>query len=233
MRRSLAVAALLLVSVAWLPAEAAETRTMTGSADAAGLVRVSLDAGVGDVEVVAVEGDTVSWEVVLKPRRGGFFSSSRRGEEEVRDARLDAEVRGDELRLEIDSPSRDQRFEERWTVRLPARLAFALDLGVGDVRIRGLAGGVNIDAGVGDVTVASTAGRIKINVGVGDIDVSAPAQSYGGVEASAGVGGASVNVQGGSNERGSFLGGSASWRGDGPDHISIEVGVGDATVDLE
>ena len=232
MHRNLALSA-ALIAITSLPAQAVETRTLTGSADAANLTLVSLDAGVGDIEVIGTEGDIVSWEVVLKPRRGGIFSSSRRGEQEVREARLDADVRRGELRLEIDSPSGDQRFEERWTIHMPARLAFELDFGVGDVRIRDLAGGINLDAGVGDVTLQVAGGRVKVEVGVGDIDVRAPTGAYGSAEASAGVGDATVTVRGHSTDRGGFIGGSASWHGDGRDDISVEVGVGDASVVLD
>jgi len=232
MHRSLALTA-ALIAIASLPAQAVETRTLSGSADATDLVRVSLDAGVGDVEVTGNEGDTVSWEVVLKPRRGGIFASSRRGEEEVRQARLNAEVHRGELRLEIDSPSHDQRFEERWTIHMPARLAFELDFGVGDVRIRNLAGGVDLDAGVGDITLETAGGRVKVEVGVGDVDVRGPVGAYGSAEASAGVGDATVTVRGRSTDRGGFIGGSASWHGDGRDDITLEVGVGDASVVLD
>ncbi len=232
MRRTLALAA-AVIAVASMPAQAVETRTLSGRADAASLTLVALDAGVGDVEVLGTDGDTVSWEVVLKPRRGGIFTSSRRGEEEVREASLNAEVRRGELRLEIDSPSHDRRFEERWTIHMPARLAFELDFGVGDVRVLDLAGGVNLDAGVGDVTVETAGGRVKVEVGVGDVDVRAPVGAYGSAEVSAGVGDATVTVRGHSTDRGGFIGGSASWHGDGKDDISVEVGVGDGSVVLD
>lgn len=231
--RRITLTLIALLALAAAPCAAVETRTLDGSHPAAEIEVVSLDAGIGDVEVVADAGDEVRWTVVLKPRRGGLFASLKAGEKDVREARVVADLRRGELRLEVETDSRDRRFEERWTIHMPAATSFELDLGVGDLRARGLAGGVAVDAGVGDLTVEVEGGRVQIDAGVGDVTVRAPARAYAAAEATAGVGDASVRVGGRRVEDGGFLGSEASWSGDGEHTIRIEVGVGDASIILD
>jgi hypothetical protein len=137
------------------------------------------------------------------------------------------------LILEIATDDDDRHFEERWTIELPARLSFELDLGVGDVEVRGLAGGVSADIGVGDVLVEGVSGDVTIDLGVGDASVRAAAGHYGSVAGSGGVGDARLTVRGERVSSSGFVGHSAEWTGDGPHFIEIDVGVGDAKVTLE
>jgi hypothetical protein len=213
--------------------EAATTRTLADEVPAAGLDRMTLEAGVGDVEIVAMDGDAVVLEVVLKPRRGGIFSSMARAEREVQEARLAVDTRDGNLMIKVESDSTERRFEERWSVHLPARLAVDLDLGVGDVIIRGVNGGVNLDSGVGDVLVDVAGGDVSLDLGVGDMTVKAPAEGYGRVECSGGVGEARVTVNGRTVEGDGFVGHTATWQGEGPAKLTVDVGVGDARVTLD
>jgi len=211
---------------------AAGSRTLDHSVSAADLEQVLLDAGVGDVEIVTSTADAVEIEVVLKPRRGGIFSSIKRGEREVEEAQLEVEIVGRELMVRVDSDADERRFEERWTISMPAHLAFDLDLGVGDVEIRGLTGGVKIEAGVGDVFLEAGGGNLNVELGVGDATVRARAALYGDAEASAGVGNARLTVDGERVEGSGFVGHSASWSGSGEFEVEVEVGVGDAQITL-
>jgi hypothetical protein len=220
---------LLLVTC---PLLAAGTRTLEDSVPASDLKRVLLDAGVGDVEIATSSNDTIEIEVVLKPRRGGLFSSTKRGEREVAEAELEVEVVGHELLIQVETDADERRFEERWTIAMPAHLAFELDLGVGDVEIRGLTGGVYIEAGVGDVLVEAPSGDIEVELGVGDATVRAPAALYRVAEASAGVGNARLTAEGERVEGSGFVGHSASWKGSGKFDLEVEVGVGDAQITL-
>jgi hypothetical protein len=232
MKKALIVLTLLLATTA--PVIAGSPRTLNATIPAGGLDTVELEAGVGDVEILAVDtADQVILEVQLKPRRGGFFSSMKKAEREVDEAELRAEASGGTLRLEIDTDSDDRHFEERWTIELPARLAFDLELGVGDVEIRGLAGEVSAEIGVGDVLVEAVSGDVNIEVGVGDASVTTLAEPYGSVAGSGGVGDARLTVRGERISSSGFVGHSAEWTGDGPHHIEISVGVGDARVTLE
>jgi hypothetical protein len=191
-----------------------------------------VDVATGDLEFSTSDDGLVEVEIVLTPRRGGIFSSKSSAEREVEEARLISDTAGGRLLLEVDSSSSDRRFEERWTVRLPSRMGLELDVGLGDVEVSGLSGGVQMDVGVGEVSVRALAGDVMIDVGVGGAKVEAPAHAYGPVQASGGVGDARIKTPDERIEGSGFVGHSASWVGDGPDRIEVEVGVGDAIVTL-
>jgi hypothetical protein len=214
---------------------AAGPRTLTHSLPADALETIDLTSGIGDVQISAREGaDEVSIEVLLTPRRGGFFSSKRKAEQEVEAASLKTHVKGTRLEIGIDPPADDdRRFEERWTVEMPTTLFLTLTHGVGDVIVEGARAGLEIDSGVGDVRVDARSGDINIDLGVGTAVVSAPAESYGSAEGAGGVGDARLTVRGEKISSGGFVGHSARWTGDGRDHIEVSVGVGDAVIKLD
>lgn len=213
-------------------ADATSERTLTGSFPAESVESVSIEAGVGDIDITATDSAVVEVEVRLTPRRGGIFSSMKQAEQEVEEASLLNENVRSRLYLEIDSSSGERRFEERWTIRLPARLAVELDLGLGDVTVTGLRGGTDFEVGVGDVTLDAVSGDLFIEVGVGDVTVNAESADYGNVEASGGVGDSQLRVRGERVNSEGMVGHSASWQGDGSHRLEIEVGVGKARVTL-
>ena len=216
------------------PVAAGAPRILEGNVPVNGLETVQLDAGVGDIEITAVEGtNEVSIEVQLKPRRGGFFSSMKKAQREVDEAELRMDVSKGVLRLEIETESDDRHFEENWTLELPARLGFNLDLGVGDVDVRGLSGKLTVDIGVGEIRAEGVSGNLNIDVGVGDASVEAAAADYGSVAGSGGIGNARLTVRGEKISPSGFVGQSAEWAGEGAHVIEISVGVGDAKVTLE
>jgi len=231
--KRMSIAALAMIVLA-APAWAGTPRMLEGSIDSGNLETVRLDAGVGDITVVAVDAaENVNIEVTLKPRRGGFFSSMRKAQREVDEAELRMDVSRGVLRLEIETGNDDRHFEETWMIELPSRLAMNLDLGVGNVDVRGLAGSLTIDAGVGDVVAEDVSGDIEIDVGVGDATVRGAAANYGSVSGSGGVGDADLTVRGEKISSSGFVGKSTDWTGDGAHVIEISMGVGDADVILD
>ncbi|MCD4748426.1 MAG: hypothetical protein K8R59_03540 [Thermoanaerobaculales bacterium] len=212
---------------------AGDDRTLTTQFDAASLAMVQLESGVGDVEVFSGGGDLVRAEVILSPRRGGFFSSLKTSRRQIQEATLEAEVRGDVLRLNIDSGGKEQRFEERWTLFLPSHLIFNLDLGVGDVKITDLMGGVNLEIGVGEVEIAVSGGSVQAEIGVGGVTIHAPIENFGGIECAAGVGDVLIKAEGHKITGEGFIGHAAEWKGEGENFINAEVGVGNVHVVLE
>ena len=232
MKRSWIVLAIALAIAA--PLSAAAPRILDGRVPAVDLETVRIDAGVGDIEITAVDGaDEVSVTVELKARRGGFFSSLKKAQAEVDEAELRLDVSRGVLRLKISTESDDRHFEERWTVELPARLGCDLDLGVGDLAVRGITGDLTADVGVGDLTAVTVSGDLNIDIGVGGASVEAAAADYGAVDGSGGVGDAQLTVRGEKISSSGFVGKSAEWTGSGERIIEISVGVGDAKVTLE
>ncbi len=222
-----------LISLCAVVAVAGEPRVFEENVSCADAERVVIEAGVGDVGITTGEGETISVEVVLKPRRGGFFSSMKKAQKDVDQAVLKVETVGKDVRLDIDSDSDEPRFEEQWTITLPARLAVDLELGVGDVEIRGVGGGVDIEAGVGDLLLKASSGDLRVDLGVGDATITAPADQYGSAVCSAGVGDARLKVQGKRIASDGFVGHEARWSGDGEFKVRVELGVGEGRVTLE
>jgi hypothetical protein len=226
---------LLVFILAVAPMAAAGSRTLTSAVDANGVSNLDFESGIGDVKITAVQGsDEVLIEVVLNPRRGGIFSSMRKAERDVAAASLKIETDGDTLMVGIDPPADDERrFEEQWTIQIPARLAVEIDHGVGDVEITGMSSALELDSGVGDVAVRQRAGSIALDLGVGTAVVRAPAAEIKSADAASGVGDARITVKGETIEGGGFISHAASWQGDGSSMIEVSVGVGDAIIKLE
>ncbi|MCP4895743.1 MAG: hypothetical protein GY906_02115, partial [bacterium] len=155
MRKQILAIAVTGMLASALPCSA-ETRTLFESVESDGLTTVNIEAGVGDVEIVVGSEKTIQAEVILKPRWGGFFSSRKGAERQVEAATLRVRVVRGTLHLEIDSDSKNRKFEEQWTVMMPKTLALDLEHGVGNATIRGLTGGISVEAGVGDVVVETT-----------------------------------------------------------------------------
>jgi hypothetical protein len=224
----------VLLIVGAIAANAAGPRTLTQTLSADSVEKIKLDSGVGDVEIVGRDGDSdVIIDVVLIPRRGGFFSSKRQAEREVEAASLFADVDGNRLVLRIDPESDDRRFEEHWTIAIPSQVFVKIDHDVGNIEIRGVAGGLDIDSGVGDVLVRVEEGDVSIDLGVGTAVVKGIADAYGSAEGSGGVGHARLSVDGEQISGEGFVSHSAVWEGTGLARIEVEVGVGDAVINLK
>lgn len=212
---------------------AGDERTLSSETEGASLKSVHLEAGVGDIDISVGNGTLVAASVKLRPRRGGLFSSKRTAEKQVQTATLKSKVSGDTLVLEISGVDEDRRFEEDWTLTLPAHLALVVELGVGDVEISNIAGGLDLELGVGDANAQVNGGSIDIEVGVGDVTVRGPSAAYRSVEGAAGVGDVRIIADGRKITGEGFIAHSAEWRGSGDVNIEAESGVGDIRIVLE
>lgn len=225
----------MLILAAGLAADAGDSRTLTQTVAQGSITTMNLDSGIGDVAIQAIAGaDEITVEVVLTPRRGGFFSSKRRAEQDVEAATLSAKTAGDRLELTImPEADDDRRFEENWTIAIPTGVAVRLNHGVGDIRVSGADAGVDIESGVGEVRVEVSKGDVSVELGVGTAVVRSDAAAFASAEGAAGVGDARLTVRGEKISSGGFVGHSANWEGDGASHIEVEVGVGDAVIRLD
>jgi hypothetical protein len=213
MRILLACAAVALVVAA--PAGAAELRSQTRSWPAGGLRSVSLTVPVGEVLVEGVDGDRVRLTLSCECGR----TSAERCQERADRLRLDADVVGDRLRLDVEGMRkhlmRDRGFHVRAELQVPRGLALRVRLGVGEVDVADVAGDVDIENGVGEVSLSMDEARVA------------------DVRTQVGIGEASVRAQGRLVESAGLLGRSVHWDdGRGSAHVSIEIGVGEANVRL-
>jgi hypothetical protein len=122
-----------------------------------------------------------------------------------------------------------------WTVVVPARLAVNLQLGVGDAKVKGVAGGLKSRIGVGHITAKLPHGPIDTHVGVGHIEADVGASDYGKVKLTAGVGHVNFEVNGDEVKTGyqhSFTSSEQSLTGSGSTAYTLEAGVGHVQLKL-
>lgn len=209
-------------------------RVIEESFDAAGLKTLSLEVGVGDVNILQDPAETkISLTIKLHPRRGGLFSSLREGEKQVQEAEL-KERRGDKrLELSVSAGKGDHRFEENWELRIPAGLGLDIEVGVGDLSLEKLSADADIEIGVGDADIVYESGNLDLEIGVGDAEISAPRERIRTVSAESGVG--DVQLLDGKREveGEGMVGHSLDWTGEGSATLEVESGVGDIEIRLE
>jgi hypothetical protein len=212
---------------------ASDARTLSAEIESATLKAVSLEAGVGDVDISIGSGPMVIATVQLRPRRGGLFSSLKAAEKQVQKATFEPSARGGTLRLEITGVEGDRRFDEEWTLILPAHLDLSVELGVGDIEVSNTTSGLDLEVGVGEVAIKVNGGPVDVEVGVGDITVRGPVAAYRSVEVASGVGDVRIIADGRKIIGEGFIAHSAEWRGSGDATIEAECGVGEVRIILE
>ena len=190
---------LFLVSLCAAPLCAAsdwnyeETHTDAREFVAGGFVHVRLS--VGDMHIRRGDSNKISLRYTIKSRN----------ERNVKDARIDFNVRGNDATIEFHAASGSHT---QFDVELEVPQKTNLD----------------VHDKVGDVTVDDVEGDKDLTLGVGDIRVANERSAYRLVSASAGIG--DVNGDG-YGETSGWLGKSLKYRGEGKYELRAHVGVGD------
>jgi hypothetical protein len=189
---------------------AEEHRVFAVDQPAEGITRLVIDSGVGDIEVVGSDVTAITGSVEVSGKK-----SSLRKRNLLEKLEIDARRAGGTLYLEVKGDEDDHHdWGEEWLLSVPKALALSIDLGVGDVTARDLAGGVEIDLGVGEVEIEGehgAYGRIHADCGVGDVELRTPE----------------------GRQRGDgFIGHKLSTSGPGKATIEVDIGVGEATIRL-
>jgi hypothetical protein len=174
-----------------------ETRSEARDFVAGGMLHVHLS--VGDVHVRRAADNKIHLRYTVKSRH----------EDNVKEARADLDVRGNDAKLEFHAPTGGNT---TFDVELEVPASTNLD----------------VHAKVGDVTVEDVEGDKDLDLGVGDIRVSSEHSKYRLVHASAGIG----DVNGaGYGETTGWLGKTLKYRGEGKYELRAHVGVGDIHLD--
>jgi hypothetical protein len=123
---------------------------------------------------------------------------------------------------------------EKWRVRVPERLAAVLKMGVGEVEVEGIEGGVDTTVGVGEITVDVPAGTVRLKSSVGEVTVRHRAADVGRVDLDTNVGDVSLRVEDEfiEPERSLFVGSRLTWDGKGDDDINVTVNIGEIDVSV-
>ena len=173
--------------------------------DASDLEKVHLEISVGEVDIEIYDGEEIQLEIDIESDRGWFTF----GRGHAEDVELDIEGSGPRVYIGIT----ERNIEQHWRVKLPAKLALELDMGVGDIHIEDFANSLDLELGVG-----------AVRVDVADVD-------YDAIHASVGVGDSTIRgfSQGMDNER-NFISADSYYHGEGEFEMQIEVGVGDVEI---
>ncbi len=167
--------------------------------------KLKLELTVGQLDIEVWGEDTIELNIELRAERS-WLTWRRRN---LDDVELDVREDGDELYLGID----ENKLEQEWRLKVPAKLAMEIEMGVGSVDISDLSNSLMLEVGVGEVSITTL-----------DMD-------FAKIEASVGVGDAALRGFGRSaeNER-SFVSADAFYEGDGEHEIKVELGVGEVSI---
>ena len=169
-----------------------ETHTSAHDFVTGGMVHVHLN--VGDVHVKRGEVNQIRLQYTVKSRR----------ESNLKLARVDFDVRGNDAVIELHSPSGNTQFDVELEVPPNTNL--------------------DVHEKVGDLTVENVEGDKDLELGVGDIRVANEKSRYALVKASTGIGDVSGDGYG---ETSGWLGKTLRYHGDGKYELRAHVGVGD------
>jgi hypothetical protein len=220
MRHALVPTALLAALLLGAPAQGKDqllVREENPSFALEGAEAVDIDVPVGDVKVSAGAGQQVEAHLWLRCDEGSRYCKDRAAAIHLVPTHV-----GDRLSLKVDGYDHNGHHgihhpDVELEVKLPASLGLRVDMGVGDLDVRGVEGDVNLD------------------LGVGDAKVEIPESAVRSAAVDAGVGEARLYPHSGESEHHGFLhlGNEASWHdGQGRSSVKVHVGVGDASVHL-
>lgn len=131
---------------------------------------VDINAGVGTIEIVHSNTDTVRVQLTLEGKRRYWILNKR----DVSDIKLVDSIRDHRLRLEIDEDDTDN-IKIHWHVELPSVARTRVNLGVGQITAAFVDTELALDIGVGaaEVDIARAhAYRVDLAAGVGDTKLS-------------------------------------------------------------
>jgi hypothetical protein len=183
--------------------------TRTLNVDLGNVDALVIDGGVGTIDIVPVAGTTLRIEVAIEGNRTGLLQRKR----DVTDIELAQHLDNGELKIELTEDDFDD-LEVHWTIEMPAVATTSLNLAVGQLIAR----------------VGAT--ELDVNVGVGQASVTAARIDTGHIEASAGVGSATVHGANRSDSQRAFVSENVDGFGEGEFNIEVNVGVGEASVFL-
>ncbi len=201
-RSGLRVYKVLLFCLALVPLCAAkdwryeETRTDSREFVSGGYLHVRMT--VGDLHIKRGDTTQIRLRYTVKSRR----------ERNVKEARVDFEVRSTDANIEFHSPmSGNTNFDVE--LEIPANT------------------NLDLHQKVGDMTIDDVIGDKDLSLGVGDLRIAAAHSGYRRVNASTGVG----DVHTGYGQTSGWLGKTLKYRGDGKYELHAHVGVGDIRVE--
>lgn len=171
---------------------------------------ISIDGGIGTMEIVHTEGEELRVELELKGNRRFLLLNKR----DVSDIEIEDRVRGDRLNLSLNEDDLDN-VKVIWRVELPSVAR------------------TNINLGVGEITATFADTELELDIGVGAGDISLARNFVGRVETSAGVGSAELRGAKDIVSKRALVSQETYGYGEGHHRMDLNVGVGEMKVHLE
>ena len=235
MKRTLLASLLAALPLCAIAADLPVARTLTADAPAAGIDKLELDLGVGEVKVTPSSDDSVHVQVKLRQKDEEFLWffhwASAGTDKDIAAARIDQEKLGDKLKLSLDYPSDKQdNIKQEWEVMVPARLALDAQMKVGQLSIDGVAGGVEAQLNVGELDIDTPKGAIRAEVNVGQIRAISHTGQLGDIDASSNIGDVTIYQHGKFADRDTErhgLGRNVELRASGSDSMHLTINVGE------
>jgi hypothetical protein len=171
--------------------------------------RVVIDFSVGELEIVAIDGQEIHLTVEARCKR------NRNCDELSDEVRVITKTSADEVEIEVDGNDWHKDYHLRGRIEVPRSLAVEVSMKVGELEIEGVEQDLDVD------------------LGVGEVDIELPESAVRSVDLRVSIGDASLRPRsGGSSVRG-WLGKQVEWQdGKGRSRVDIDLSVGDAKVRL-
>ncbi len=195
------------------PARSGQEREYKRTFSAANLDELYIDFPIGKLEIEGTSTDQIEVEVSVECE--GWRARSCR--ERADRVELEPSHDGDRLELAFTGFSkwRNGGMHINMKIRLPAPLDLAVDMSIGELELRALAGNVIVDMSIGEVSLRmreADVGRLSMDTGIGESSLVTPA----GRSASAGL----------------FTRELRWEEGHGEARIHIDLGIGEVAVRL-
>jgi hypothetical protein len=168
---------------------------------------IKINVPVGEIELKTHDSDQVELRIEVEEKDSSWFDSV-----DVDSIELDKSINAKRVKLEID----EEDVVQHWVITVPRDSDLDINIGVGEAELKSVYRNVDLDVGVGEA----------------NIDV-ALAENYGFIEAESGVGSADIDGVSGVKERRHMVGGEVEWIGEGKYQIEVEVGVGEADINIK
>ncbi|MDO8271863.1 MAG: hypothetical protein Q7U82_08055 [Gammaproteobacteria bacterium] len=201
---ALAAATLILHNTTY----AADKLSRTHTVDVTDIEEIVIEGGVGSMEVVPADGSELIVELEIEAERN-WYGRSR----DIDDIDIVVNKRGDRLIVEVNEKDLDN-VELHWHIEMPEVHRTTVNLGVGQIIAE----------------VQNT--ELRVDLGVGEARITAASEHMGRVEASSGVGRASISGGNNTINKRSFVSENVQGYGEGTNDVDVQVGVGEATVAL-
>ena len=211
MRTLLLIAALLAAGLG--PARAADLGTLEGKWPLKGLDELRIHFPIGELIIESSHEAQIRAELAVRCPDGRESCVER-----SRDLRLVTNVAGRTRHIRLEGMPRfgTRGLEVTLRISAPESLAVDAEMGVGSLRVDGMARDLRLELGVGDVSVIMREGDVRsanLTVGIGDAALRH---------------GSSAQVVSG------LLGRKVRWNsGRGGARVSVELGIGDIDVRLD